>query len=236
MNRMTSKRVAMTAAVGLAVLLALSLMALSAGAQLGSSRPRTDTRTHDTPKPHERDEMVQPGHDGRGQSEADEAEEDAEGYDGGGRGGDGDRAGGFDRDDGIRGLGGLGPCFDHLNLSSDQRSRIEDLRLAARRDVVRARGDLAKARADLLALMLDPKSQRAEIERAADGLQRTRSAMQDRVVRARLDVRDVLTVDQRQSLLQCRGGSPRILRDAMRHRWWGRMWSVGPRAGRGRWQ
>ena len=116
-------------------------------------------------------------------------------------------------------LRGDGPLAERLKLSSAQREKLRGIGEQLERSAIQARADAQLARLDLARMIREDSPNRSRIESQIDTIARLRADMMKAAVRARLDAREVLTVDQRKQLDE--------LRD-----------SRGPRrgAGRGGWR
>jgi Spy/CpxP family protein refolding chaperone len=95
-----------------------------------------------------------------------------------------------------------------LGLSDQQRSRIEAIHDAQRRSAIETRKDLELARLDMQKLMRADDPDRRAIEAQIDRLSELRATMQKSHVNTMLDVRVVLTPQQRQKLEQLREQGP----------------------------
>ena len=93
-----------------------------------------------------------------------------------------------------------------LDLSSEQRGKIADLREKQARNAIRIRADLGNARLDLARLMRADKPDRAAIGRTIEKLGELRTEMQKSRVNTMLDVRALLTPEQQQKLRERRRG------------------------------
>jgi len=93
-----------------------------------------------------------------------------------------------------------------LDLSSEQRGKIADLREKQARNAIRIRAELENARLDLARLMRADKTDRAAIDRTIEKVGQLRTEMQKSRVNTKLDVRALLTPEQQQQLRERRGG------------------------------
>ncbi len=107
-----------------------------------------------------------------------------------------DRAGGAH---GGWGMGmGQGGMMAALNLTRDQKERLADIHDRQAREGIRMRADLAVARLDLRKLLrADPPSQSA-IDAQIDRIARTRAELAKARVASLLEMRSVLTPEQRE--------------------------------------
>jgi len=85
-----------------------------------------------------------------------------------------------------------------LDLSREQRDKIAELRERRQRAAIRGRADLETASLDLHKLMRAENPDRAAIGRQIDRMAQLRAEMQKGRVNAMLDMRAVLTPDQRE--------------------------------------
>lgn len=114
--------------------------------------------------------------------------------------------GGFGRGHGR----GPGPMahLEELGLSGQQKDRIEAIRDAQRREGIEVRRDLELAQLDMRKLMRDDAPDRRAIESQIDRIAALRARLQKSRVGTMLEVRDVLTPQQRQKLEQLRERGP----------------------------
>jgi Spy/CpxP family protein refolding chaperone len=110
-------------------------------------------------------------------------------------GGDGPGAG---RHGGMRGRAAR--AFRNLDLSKEQRDKIADLRDKQQRNGIRLRSDLETARLDMRRLLRADKPDRAAINRQVERMASLRSDLEKARIGMMLDVRDVLTPEQREKM------------------------------------
>ncbi|HKI84906.1 MAG TPA: periplasmic heavy metal sensor [Candidatus Krumholzibacteria bacterium] len=126
--------------------------------------------------------------------------------------------------------------IEKLGLSEEQQSTFAELRLKNQQEQIRLRGELANAKAELKALLLDPEANRSAVLRAGDKIEQLRAQKAKVRLSHQMDVRELLTKEQRAQWVQMRG-------DHQRHGGWGgrggghhmcdrapRMHQRGPRA------
>ncbi len=87
-----------------------------------------------------------------------------------------------------------------LDLTKEQRDRLADLRDKQARAAIRARADLATAGLDLKRLLRAENPDRAAINRQIDRMAQLRAEMAKARVAGMLDMRAVLTPEQREKL------------------------------------
>ncbi len=85
-----------------------------------------------------------------------------------------------------------------LDLSKDQRERISDLHEKQERAAIRMRADLQTARLDLRRLVRADRTDRVAINRQIDRIAQMRAEMEKARLGTMLDVRSVLTPEQRE--------------------------------------
>ncbi len=122
---------------------------------------------------------------------------------------------------------GFGPeaMMEQLGLSEEQQAKLQELRLKHQQQQVVLRGEIDAAEARLEALLLDPEAQRKEVLKAGSVVSELRSKLQAQRLAHRMDVRALLTPEQRAQLVQWK---------AMHHRRghggdWGCRGERGPR-------
>jgi Spy/CpxP family protein refolding chaperone len=93
-----------------------------------------------------------------------------------------------------------------LDLSRDQRDKIAQIRDREQRQMIRQRADLATARLDLRRLLREERIDRAAVNRQIDALARMRAEMAKARIGTMLEIRDVLTPEQRQKAREGRMG------------------------------
>ena len=108
----------------------------------------------------------------------------------------------------MQGQGGHGDRADRLaklNLSQSQKDRIAKIRESHQKDMIKSRADLQLAQLEFRKLMrADDPDQRA-IHAEIDRMTSIRADMMKSRVDQRLEVRDILTSDQRAKLREGRG-------------------------------
>ncbi|HKA24555.1 MAG TPA: Spy/CpxP family protein refolding chaperone [Candidatus Eisenbacteria bacterium] len=92
---------------------------------------------------------------------------------------------------------GMGMGFGALDLSSDQKKRLADIRDRQQRSAIRSQADLRIAELDLRKLMRADTPDRRAIESQLDKIGSMRTAMQKSRVGMMFDMRSVLTQEQR---------------------------------------
>lgn len=93
-----------------------------------------------------------------------------------------------------------------LDLSKEQRETIAELRDKQERTAIRMRADLQTARLDLRRLMRVEKPDRMAVHRQIDRIAQLRAGMQKARIGLRLDIRGLLTPEQRERMREP-GGS-----------------------------
>ncbi len=85
-----------------------------------------------------------------------------------------------------------------LDLTKEQREKVAELRERAERSAIRLRADLQTARLDLRRMVRAERADRMAINRQIDRIAQMRAEMEKARVAAMLDIRDVLTPEQRE--------------------------------------
>jgi Spy/CpxP family protein refolding chaperone len=124
---------------------------------------------------------------------------------------------------GMRGMGPGGPeLMSELKLSDSQKQRLADLRDQRRRNAIEARADLQIAALDLGKLMREDRPNRSAIDEQIDKIAQRRAALRKAEVASMLDMREVLTTQQRDVLKQkreeMRERRMNVIRDRVRTR------------------
>jgi Spy/CpxP family protein refolding chaperone len=108
--------------------------------------------------------------------------------------------GGLDQEDAIF---VAGPAWmEALELTEEQSLQLDALRLQFQQEQLRTRGQLAASQAELDALLLDPEASRSAVESAGDAVQELRGKVQAQRLEHQMDVRELLTAEQRTLLVQ----------------------------------
>jgi len=89
-----------------------------------------------------------------------------------------------------------------IGLTEEQLKKIREIRRDAQKDMVDLGADLKKSLIDLKEIASDPKATRVQIEGAAKKVLEKGDALKLRQLRMFLDVRDVLTPEQREKLVE----------------------------------
>lgn len=112
---------------------------------------------------------------------------------------------------------GMGPgagwgrgLADALDLTEEQQQKVDAMRLEHRQEQLRLEGRIAGARAELDALLLDPEASRSEILKAGKALQELRGEAANQRLEHRMDLRELLTPEQRSTLVQMRARGARF--------------------------
>jgi Spy/CpxP family protein refolding chaperone len=103
---------------------------------------------------------------------------------------------------------GFGMGLGRLDLTEAQRKRIEEIVDRQMRQSIKARADLRVAELDLRKLMRADVPDRRAIESQIDRIGVMTSGMKKARVGAMLDMRSVLTDEQRKQLQEGRWGTP----------------------------
>jgi len=104
---------------------------------------------------------------------------------------------------------------EKLGLSEEQQAKLSELRLKNQQEQIRLRGELANAKAELKALLLDPEASRSAVMMAGDKIEELRTQRAKTRLTHQMDVRELLTKEQRAQWVQMRG-------EHHRHGEWGR--------------
>lgn len=105
--------------------------------------------------------------------------------------------------------------MEKLGLSEEQQAKLAQLRLKNQQEQVRLRGELANAKAELKALLLDPEASRSAVMMAGEKIEELRTQKAKARLTHQMDVRELLTKEQRAQWVQMRG-------DHHRHGEWGK--------------
>ena len=120
---------------------------------------------------------------------------------------------------GKRGWKGRKAPMAALELSAEQRTRMESLNLAQAKQMAQLRADLKVARLDLRGAMRKDEPDAAEIKAHVAAVNSARSLILESRVNHRLKVNSVLTPEQRTRL--------REMRRDRSGKGWGKMWRKG---------
>jgi len=96
--------------------------------------------------------------------------------------------------------------LEKLNLSQSQKDRIAKLRDSHKREMIQSRADLQTAQLDFRKLMADDHPNKRAINAQIDRMASIRADMMKSSVEQRLEVREILTPDQRAKLREGRKG------------------------------
>jgi len=91
---------------------------------------------------------------------------------------------------------GMPEMIEKLNLSDQQQEQLQDMRLANQKEMIPLRADIKLLRLELQELISNDAS-RSEIDNKIDQISEARKAIQKKRVGHRLDMRQVLTPEQR---------------------------------------
>jgi Spy/CpxP family protein refolding chaperone len=91
-------------------------------------------------------------------------------------------------------------AFRNLDLTKEQRDKIAEIRDKQERNAIRMRADLETARLDMRRLIRADKPDRAAINRQVERMASLRSDLEKARIGMMLDVRDVLTPEQREKM------------------------------------
>lgn len=120
---------------------------------------------------------------------------------------------------GKRGWKGGKASMAALELTAEQRTRMESLKLAQAKQMARLRADLKVARLDLRAAMRKDEPDAADVKASVAAVNGARSLILESRVNHRLKVNSILTPEQRTKL--------RELRSERSRKGWGKMWRKG---------
>jgi len=106
---------------------------------------------------------------------------------------------------------------EELGLSAEQQTKLRDIRKSSPGALMPKRQAVEEARLAFQDLMTEEKSSAADLERAHGKLVEARTSLQAAQFRLRMQVRDVLTPEQRTKLRdkaadRARDGAPRMMR------------------------
>jgi Spy/CpxP family protein refolding chaperone len=117
---------------------------------------------------------------------------------------------------GMSGMGGgwtRGELADKIKLTEDQRDKIDAIRDKQQRAAIQARADLQVAELDMRNLMKADKPDRSAIDTQIDKMASQRAELRKSQIRTMLDMRDVLTPQQRTALKEEREKRMAAMRD-----------------------
>lgn len=120
---------------------------------------------------------------------------------------------------GKRGWKGRKAPMAALELSAEQRARMENLKLAQAKQMAQLRADLKVARLDLRAAMRKDEPDAAAVKTSVAAVNSARSLILESRINHRLKVNSVLTPEQRTRLREMRRDRP--------GKGWGKMWRKG---------
>lgn len=95
-----------------------------------------------------------------------------------------------------------------LGLSEEQQTKLDALRLKHEQEQTRLRGEVANAKAELKALLLDPEADRGAVLKAGAKVEDLRSKIATARLTHQMDMRALLTVEQRAQWVQMRAERP----------------------------
>ncbi len=95
-----------------------------------------------------------------------------------------------------------------LDLSEEQQTKLGALRLKHQQEQTRLSGEVANAKAELEALLLDPEADRNAVLKAGAKVQDLRSKMATARLAHQMDMRALLTAEQRAEWVQMRAERP----------------------------
>lgn len=95
-----------------------------------------------------------------------------------------------------------------LDLTAEQKEKMEAIRYNQRRKLVQMRADLQVARMDLQQVMKQDAPSKAEVKKKVAEINRLRSAMFEQQVDGRLEQQSVLTPEQRERMRQALENRP----------------------------
>jgi len=101
---------------------------------------------------------------------------------------------------GMRGWDKVDKLADEIGLSEEQVEQIEEIRTTGAKKVADLKADEEKAEIDLTALIGDPEVKSSEIEKAIQTVLEKEQTLKMLRVKILLDIRDVLTVEQREKV------------------------------------
>jgi Spy/CpxP family protein refolding chaperone len=112
------------------------------------------------------------------------------------------------------------------SLTDEQREKILDLQTEARKEIIRKRAEVATLKVDLRALLRQDEPDMAEVEDLVRRIARIKGDIRAREIRLRLEIRKLLTPEQREELKEMR-------RECRRGPQWRRGGPHGPGCGPG---
>ncbi|MCD6532039.1 Spy/CpxP family protein refolding chaperone [bacterium] len=99
-------------------------------------------------------------------------------------------------------FGAIERFADEIGLSDDQLDRISSIRTEMQKKIIDLRAKKQKAEIDLRDLMRDPKAKSSEIEKVAQKVIDLESQIKLNRIETGLKIRDVLTPEQREKVLE----------------------------------
>lgn len=97
---------------------------------------------------------------------------------------------------------GKGYIFDKLNLTEEQENKFDDMRIKHQKEMVDLKSELEKAQLDLKQLTNDGNYSRNDFLSAHKKVQTARTKIGDSWANHRMDMRDILTSEQRTKLAE----------------------------------
>lgn len=97
--------------------------------------------------------------------------------------------------------------LSQLNLSDEQKQKVKDMRSQNASQAHQVRQDIKTKRMELRDLMFDPTSNEAQIRMAGKQLNELQGKLEDITVNDFLNIRSVLTAEQKQKLSELKPGA-----------------------------
>jgi len=94
----------------------------------------------------------------------------------------------------------MAPLIQHLQLTPEQQNSIRPIDEGFRRDQMASCAEMQDARARLLDVLKQPKTSKADLDAALDDVARAQAGVQRRTAEYLLEIKPVLTDDQRDRL------------------------------------
>ena len=99
---------------------------------------------------------------------------------------------------GKMGIGNMERFADELELTQEQQDKMQDLRIQSEKDMIDLRAEKEHAQLGLRELFSDMDAKRSDIEKASTKLMDINRKIEKRQLKLMLDMRDVLTPEQRE--------------------------------------
>jgi len=128
-------------------------------------------------------------------------------------------------------FGAIERFADEIGLSDDQLDRISSVKTEMEKKIIDLRAEKQKAEIDLRELMRDPKAKGSEVKKVAQKVVDLESQIRLNRIETAIKIRDVLTPEQREKMLEVIKEHRREMREHHRGEGPGEGFGPGPRPG-----